>query len=133
MPRIVEFEQTHLGHFCVNLLLRLHLYNGFFTFKVTFLKELILLVTFLTFSVENSQTKLITKNLFCSTYFRSDFRQISAISNLRSSKIFEAVTNLFMKLQTSTLIKLDNLDIQLEVIEFQSRILWQFNSISNEK
>ena len=45
----------------------------------------------------------------------------------------EAVLNLFMKLQTSTLIKLDNLDIKLEVIEFQSRILCQFNSISSEK
>ena len=45
----------------------------------------------------------------------------------------EAVLNLFIKLQTSTLIKLDNLDIKLEVIEFQSRILCQFNSISSEK
>ena len=45
----------------------------------------------------------------------------------------EAVLNLFMKLQTSTTIKLVNLGIKLEIILFQSRILCQFNSIFSEK
>ena len=65
--------------------------------------------------------------------FRSDFRQIRRFLMLHPPNFVEAVLNLFMKLQTSTLIKLDNLDIKLEVIEFQSRILCQFNSISSEK
>ena len=56
------------------------------------------------------------KNLFSSTYFRSDFRQIRRSSKAGSSKIVEALANLFMKLQTSTVTKLVNLGIKWEII-----------------
>ena len=61
------------------------------------------------------------------------FRRFLTLTASIFLNFVEAILNLFMKLQTSTLIKLDNLDIKLEVIEFQSRILCQFNSISSEK
>ena len=73
------------------------------------------------------------KNLFSSTYFRSDFRQIRRSSKAGSSKIVEALANLFMKLQTSTVTKLVNQGIKVKIILFQNRILCQFNSIFSEK
>ena len=48
-------------------------------------------------------------------------------------EFYEAVANLFMKLQTPTVTELVNLGIKLEIILFQSRILCQFNSIFSEK
>ena len=48
-------------------------------------------------------------------------------------KFVEAVLNLFMKLQTSTVTKLVNQGIKVKIILFQSRILCQFNSIFSEK
>ena len=48
-------------------------------------------------------------------------------------EFYEAVANLFMKLQTLTVTELVNLGMKLEIILFQSRILCQFNSIFSDK
>ena len=68
------------------------------------------------FSMDIVWENIDKKTLLFWTYFRSDFRQIRRFLMLDPPNFVEAVLNLFMKLQTSTLIKLDNLDIKLEVI-----------------
>ena len=84
---------------------------------------------FLTFFVKNWENNIENKNLFCSTYFRSNFHQLRRFRKSDPPKFVEVVINLFMNLQTSTVTKLVNLGIKLELIEFVSQILWHFNSI----
>ena len=69
---------------------------------------------FLIFSLEIFQENIDTKNLFCSTYFRSDFRQIFGDFDVQ---IFEVVENLFMKHLTKNLTNIDNLGVRLKEIK----------------
>ena len=87
---------------------------------------------FLIFSLEIFQENIDTKNLFCSTYFRSDFRQIFGDFEAQFFKIVEAVLNLFMKLQTSNFTNNDNLGVKLKEIEVKALIFCQINQISSE-
>ena len=66
--------------------------------------------------MENFLENIDIKNLFCYTYFRSDFRQIFGDFEAWLFKIVEAVVNLFLKLQTSNLTNIDKLGVKLELI-----------------
>ena len=59
------------------------------------------------------------KNLFRSTYFRSDFRQIFDDLDARNFKIVEAVVNLFLELHALKLTKLDGLGIKRKGIKLE--------------
>ena len=61
---------------------------------------------FFMFFVKNWEDNIENKNLFCSTYFRSDFRQLWRFRKSDPLKFVEVVTNLFMKLQTCNVTKI---------------------------
>ena len=91
---------------------------------------MILCVIFSRSFLWNTTQKILIKFFVLLDIFSIRFSPYSAID---PSKIVEVVVNLFMKLQTSTVTKLVNLGIKLELIEFQIRSLCQFNSIFSEK
>ena len=70
-------------------------------------------------------------------YFRSVFRRFLSSKTRRTkhgrSEFHEAITNLFLELNTSNLINLGNLGVKLEEIESKSLRLCQFNQFFNEE